>query len=100
MKTRRIKIGRVIELTPAELKELKGSISGSGSTYPIDGPCWLELDCGDGHKYRCETDKTDEQCTIYSFSVGGGHYEPFGIRCGKTTHQCSDHNVSGTSDMY
>lgn len=89
----------MVELSTQEMKDAKAIVSSSGSNFPLDAPCSLELDCGNGVKFNCETRVPGEKCSIMLFSIGGGQYEPFGIRCGRETHQCSDQNWSGTADL-
>lgn len=89
----------MVELSATEMKDCRATFASSRSNFPLEAPCSLELDCGEGVKFHCETRVPGEKCTFMLFAIGGGQYEPFGIICGKTQHQCSDYNWSGTANL-
>ena len=44
MTQKKIKLSGVVELSTQEMKDAKAIVSSSGSNFPLDAPCSLELD--------------------------------------------------------
>lgn len=79
--------GSIQELSSEELRQLRGTITTSG-VFPLPAPCQIEIDCGNGEKYSCQTHTPGENCGIMLAGVAF-HEEPIGINCGKKRYQCN-----------
>lgn len=79
--------GSIQELSSEELRQLRGTITSSGA-FPLSAPCEIEIDCGNGEKYKCVTETPGETCGIL-LAGAAFHEEPIGIKCGNKIHQCN-----------
>ena len=58
------------------MKDAKAIVSSSGSNFPLDAPCGLELDCGNGVKFNCETRVPSKSAPLCSSALAEASMNP------------------------